>query len=136
MQTDAIIAELTKIKSYYFDKKDFVSSQQISAAIDVVEDYKTEVASNTIKNERHSNADTINTNKPDAISFKYTLHHKHTGETQVYEKATYTKINGTYGWLCVDEMKVKFFWADNQSVHCDELSDIFTVKIELTTPNG
>lgn len=50
------------------------------------------------------------------------------GEEFGYTGAIYTKLDGIYGYLCVDLMKVKFFWVnENSTVCCDDLSDRFKV---------
>jgi len=47
------------------------------------------------------------------------LSNTRTGETEVYKEATYTKIDGVYGYICVDGFKVKFFYEYNGQVCCD-----------------
>jgi hypothetical protein len=39
MEKEILIQELEKIKNYYFDKEDYVSYNQVGRAIDVAEDY-------------------------------------------------------------------------------------------------
>jgi len=48
-----------------------------------------------------------------------------------YTKAIYTKLDGMYGWLCVDLMTVKFFWVWEGDAKCDDVSDRFEVEYKL-----
>lgn len=49
---------------------------------------------------------------------------KNTNEKQLYTEATYTKINGMYGYVCVDGLKALFFYEFNGSVCKDELTNV------------
>lgn len=51
------------------------------------------------------------------------------GTTELYKGAVYTKLDGMYGYLCVEGFKVLFFWFDGNTVCCDEL-DYFRVCYE------
>ena len=51
------------------------------------------------------------------------------GTTDLYKGAVYTKLDGTYGYLCVEGFKVLFFWCEGACVCCDEL-DYFRVCYE------
>jgi len=52
-----------------------------------------------------------------------------TGVSEIYEKATYTKLNGVYGYICVDGFDVRFFW-DNEGQIVMDLLNYFKVSFE------
>jgi hypothetical protein len=58
------------------------------------------------------------------------LYNSRTGETEVYKEAVYTKLDGIYGYICVDGLTVKFFWNNEGQVCCDHLT-YFTVHYTL-----
>lgn len=58
---------------------------------------------------------------------KCNLFNKKNGTTEIYNGAVYTKLDGTYGYLCVEGFKVLFFWYDGNTVCCEEL-DYFIVS--------
>lgn len=60
------------------------------------------------------------------------LYNSRNGDTEIYKEAVYTKLDGIYGYICVDGLTVKFFWvnADNCQVCCDHLTH-FTVHYTL-----
>lgn len=59
------------------------------------------------------------------------LSNTRTGTTEIYKEATYTKIDGIYGYVCVDGLTVKFFYEGSGQVCCDQLMH-FIVSYELS----
>lgn len=58
------------------------------------------------------------------------LYNSRTGDTEIYKEAVYTKLDGVYGYVCVDGLTVKFFWDNEGQVCCDHLTH-FTVHYTL-----
>jgi len=46
-----------------------------------------------------------------------------TGEKKQYAEAEYTKIDGVYGYLCIDGDNVKFFYSDHRGIVMDVLDN-------------
>jgi hypothetical protein len=57
------------------------------------------------------------------------IHNKHNGEKKQYVGIEYMKLQGIYGYLCVDNDEVKFIYADERGVVMDVL-DFFDVIYE------
>lgn len=57
------------------------------------------------------------------------LFNERNGTTELYKGPVYTKLDGLYGYLCVENFKVLFFWHDENDIYCDEL-DYFKVLYE------
>lgn len=62
------------------------------------------------------------------LKIEYRLTNKTTRESFVYREATYTKLDSMYGYLCMDGMDVKFFWAFDGGICCDDISDKFEIE--------
>jgi len=59
---------------------------------------------------------------------KIQLKNKNTGDIDIYTMPTYTKLNGVYGYICVDvDLVVRFFY-EHDGVAMDTL-DYFEVSI-------
>lgn len=54
---------------------------------------------------------------------KLTLLNKDNGEKIEYTGCFYTKVDGVYGYLCVDFDKVLFFYESNGSISSDPLTN-------------
>lgn len=59
------------------------------------------------------------------------LSNARTGTTEIYTEAVYTKIDGVWGYLCVDGLTVKFFWDSEGQIFCDHLTH-FIVSYQIT----
>ena len=55
------------------------------------------------------------------------LSNTRTGETEIYKGATYTKLDGVYGYVCVDGITVKFFYEYEGQVCCDQLMQFIVI---------
>jgi hypothetical protein len=64
------------------------------------------------------------------MKIKTIIYNNNNGEEFVYKEATYTNLDGMYGYLCVDINIVKFFWTQNNTVQVD-IIDYMVVKHEL-----
>lgn len=63
----------------------------------------------------------------DVISSKYLV--KGMGEIAPFDKPTYTKILGIYGYITITNNKVYFISAVDNEMYCDELKDYTVIKI-------
>ncbi len=63
--------------------------------------------------------------------FSCYIHNSRTGETSLYKEAIYTKIDGVYGYICVDVFIVKFLYQTDGQMQCDHLA-YYTVKYTLS----
>jgi hypothetical protein len=59
------------------------------------------------------------------------LSNTRTGTTEVYREAVYTKLDGMYGYICVDGLTVKFFW-DNEGQVCYDHLTHYIVSYEIS----
>ncbi len=62
------------------------------------------------------------------MKLKCRLFDKNTNEWIDYKGATYTKLDGMYGYLSVDLMSVKFFWNCEGRVYLDDITERFTIE--------
>jgi len=51
------------------------------------------------------------------------------GDVMPFDKPTYTKFNGRYGYLTVTDNTVYFITTIDEQMYCDELEQYTTIKI-------
>lgn len=56
------------------------------------------------------------------------LYDKRADKWHDYTEAFYTKLDGTYGYICIDLLTVKFFWYYNGQVNWDDVTENYEVK--------
>lgn len=68
------------------------------------------------------------------IKIKCRLFDKMTNEWHDYKESIYTKLDGIYGYICIDVMSVKFFWYDETSknVCFDDVTERFHIEYSLS----
>lgn len=63
----------------------------------------------------------------EVISSKYLI--KYMGDVMLFNKPTYAKILGIYGYITITNNKVYFISAVDNEMYCEELKDYTVIKI-------